>query len=128
MKKNTLNLALLIFTPLFGQVMINEYSASNLSWYTDNYQMEEDWIELYNTGSTAEDIGGYFLSDDSDEPGGLGDVSQDGATDVLDIIQSINLILGSTPSPYQPWSADINMDGLIDILDIVLLINLILAS
>ena len=64
----------------------------------------------------------------SDEPGGLGDVSQDGATDVLDIIQSINLILGSTPSPYQAWSADINMDGLIDILDIVLLINLILAS
>jgi len=64
----------------------------------------------------------------SDEPGGLGDVSQDGATDVLDIIQSINLILGSTPSPYQAWSADINMDGLIDILDIVLLINLILDS
>ena len=64
----------------------------------------------------------------SDEPGGLGDVSQDGATDVLDIIQSINLILGSTPSPYQAWSADINMDGLIDILDIVLLVNLILSD
>ena len=64
----------------------------------------------------------------SDEPGGLGDVNQDGATDVLDIIQSINLILGSTPSPYQAWSADINMDSLIDILDIVLLVNLILSD
>ena len=68
MKKITLNLALLIFTPLFGQVVINEYSASNLSWYTDNYQMEEDWIELYNTGIIDENIGGYFLSDDPDEP------------------------------------------------------------
>jgi len=57
-----------LFSPIFCQVLINEYSASNLSWYTDNYQMEEDWIELYNTGSTDEDIGGYFLSDDSDEP------------------------------------------------------------
>ena len=68
MKKITLILALLILTPLIGQVLINEYSASNLSWYTDNYQMEEDWIELYNTGSTEEDLGGYFLSDDPDEP------------------------------------------------------------
>ena len=55
-------------------------------------------------------------------------MSQDGALDVLDIIQSINLILGSTPSPYQVWSADINMDSLIDILDIVLLVNLILSD
>ena len=59
---------IVLLSPIFCQVLINEYSASNLSWYTDNYQMEEDWIELYNTGSTAEDIGGYFLSDDPDEP------------------------------------------------------------
>ena len=56
MNKFTFKLALLILTPLFGQVVINEYSASNLSWYTDNYQMEEDWIELYNAGSTDEDL------------------------------------------------------------------------
>ena len=59
---------MMLLSPIFCQVLINEYSASNLSWYTDNYQMEEDWIELYNTGSTEEDIGGYFLSDDPDEP------------------------------------------------------------
>ena len=59
---------IVLFSPIFCQVLINEYSASNLSWYTDNYQMEEDWIELYNAGSTDEDIGGYFLSDDPDEP------------------------------------------------------------
>ena len=31
---------------LLGQVVINEYSASNLTGYVDNYSMEEDWIEL----------------------------------------------------------------------------------
>ncbi len=48
---------------LSGQVVINEYSVSNLSSFTDNYNSYEDWIELYNSGSSAADIGGYFLSD-----------------------------------------------------------------
>ena len=57
-KKTISKLSIIVlFSPIFCQVLINEYSASNLSWYTDNYQMEEDWIELYNTGSTEEDIG-----------------------------------------------------------------------
>ena len=60
MKKITLILALLILRPLIGQVVINEYSASNLYEYTDNYNMEEDWIELYNTSETEMDISGYF--------------------------------------------------------------------
>jgi len=30
--------------------------------------MEEDWIELYNTGDVDVDLGGYYLSDDIDEP------------------------------------------------------------
>ncbi len=49
--------------PLSGQVVINEYSASNLSTVTDNHSSYEDWIELYNTGSSSVDLGGYYLSD-----------------------------------------------------------------
>ncbi|MCK4678685.1 MAG: lamin tail domain-containing protein [Bacteroidales bacterium] len=48
---------------LSGQVVINEYSVSNLSTITDNYGKYEDWIELYNSGSNIVDISGYFLSD-----------------------------------------------------------------
>ena len=46
-----------------AQVLINEYSASNISTVTDNYSEFEDWIELYNSGSNNADIGGYYLSD-----------------------------------------------------------------
>ena len=61
--------ALLLSTSMiYSQVVINEYSASNLSTYTDNYSMEEDWIELYNSGDVDIDLGGYYLSDDLDEP------------------------------------------------------------
>ena len=50
MKKNALSLFLLLLAPLFGQVVINEYSAANLYGYVDNYSMEEDWIELFSSG------------------------------------------------------------------------------
>lgn len=46
-----------------GQVVINEICASNISVQADNYNEYEDWIELYNTGSTPMDISGYYLSD-----------------------------------------------------------------
>jgi hypothetical protein len=48
-----------------SQVLINEYSASNLSTVIDNYDEYEDWIELYNAGNISVNIGGYFLGDDT---------------------------------------------------------------
>ncbi len=48
-----------------AQVVINEFSASNLTQFADNYGKYEDWIELYNKGNTTVNIGGYWLSDDS---------------------------------------------------------------
>ena len=51
-----------------SQVVINEYSASNVSSFVDNYDEYPDWIELYNTGNTAVQLGGYYLSDDPNEP------------------------------------------------------------
>jgi len=57
-----------LFSSAFCQVVINEYSASNLTSYIDNYDLEEDWIELYNTSSENIHLGGYYLSDNPDEP------------------------------------------------------------
>ncbi len=59
---------LLSFSISFTQVLVNEYSASNLSTYADNYNMEEDWIELFNSSDTDVDISGYYLSDKADNP------------------------------------------------------------
>ena len=60
-----------IVCPLAGvqsQVVINEYSATNLGQYPDEYGKYEDWIELYNTGTNPVDLSGWHLSDDEDEP------------------------------------------------------------
>jgi len=55
-----------LFTSVNGQVVINEFSCSNYSLNIggDN----EDYIEFYNPGAVAEDIGGYFLSDNPLNP------------------------------------------------------------
>lgn len=51
-----------------AQVVINEYSCSNFDRFPDNYEEYGDWIELYNSGSTTVNLGGYYLSDTPDAP------------------------------------------------------------
>lgn len=67
-KTTLLLFGLLLVTSLQAQVVINEFSAANYSDVADNYGDFEDWIELYNAGATAVDLGGYFLSDNASNP------------------------------------------------------------
>lgn len=61
------NLALafigLLSLPATAQVVINEVCAANWTGPTDGFGEREDWIELYNTGGAAVNLGGWFLSD-----------------------------------------------------------------
>ncbi len=52
----------------FGQIVINEYSASNLRMFTDDFGKYEDWIELYNKSETPVDLSGWYLSDKNNKP------------------------------------------------------------
>ncbi|MDA0973343.1 MAG: CotH kinase family protein [Bacteroidetes bacterium] len=61
-------LAIFLQTQAFGQLFINEVSASNYSDFTDNYGEYEDWIEIYNAGGAAVDLNGYHFSDDILDP------------------------------------------------------------
>ena len=59
------------FYPLFSQeVLINEFLASNSSIVMDpDFNDFSDWIELYNPGDITVDLGGYFLTDNIENPG-----------------------------------------------------------
>lgn len=59
---------LLLANTVMGQLVINEYSASNLNSYIDPWGKSEDWIELYNSGTAAMDISGYHVSDNDNRP------------------------------------------------------------
>ena len=61
---------------------------------------------------------------------GLGDINNDGAVNVTDIIALIGHILGTTPitDPILLCEADLNQDGLYNVTDIVALVNIILGN
>ncbi|HNW98628.1 MAG TPA: CotH kinase family protein [Bacteroidales bacterium] len=63
----TISIFIISVFSLRSQVVINEYSCSNLNQFVDNNGEYEDWIELYNTSATAVNLAGYYLSDDSIE-------------------------------------------------------------
>jgi len=48
-----------------GDIVINEFLASNDEIQDDQDGEYDDWIEIYNKGSVTVDISGYTLSDDA---------------------------------------------------------------
>jgi len=69
---------------------------------------------------TAEEIWSFFSSYINTL---LGDINDDGLINILDIIQSVNIILAV--EPYNSL-ADVNNDGMVNVLDIISLVNIIL--
>ncbi len=67
---STLLLPLFLFFIQQGkaQVVINEFSCSNVSTTTDDFGDTPDWIELYNSGATSVSLTGYYLSDKKNNP------------------------------------------------------------
>jgi len=57
-----------------------------------------------------------------------GDVNSDGFINVLDIVTTVNIVLGTTPTDEQACAADYNGDGTINVLDIVSLVNFVLGG
>ena len=47
-----------------SDLVVNELMASNDTTVSDQDGEFDDWIELYNNGTTTLDLGGYYLSDD----------------------------------------------------------------
>jgi len=70
--KILLSLALIsiVFTQIKAQVVINEVFISGFNGAEDNDHgfKVDDWFELYNAGSAAVDLTGYFLSDNQNSP------------------------------------------------------------
>lgn len=52
----------LLVSSVNGQVLINEFSASNSTQIEDtDFEKYSDWIELYNAGTNAQNSQGRFV-------------------------------------------------------------------
>ena len=53
---------------LSGQIVINEICPTNASVISNSNGQFDDWIELHNAGSSAVNLNGFSLADDSTKP------------------------------------------------------------
>lgn len=58
-----------VTAPSGAGIVINEFQADNASTVTDQDNEYEDWVELYNTTAFSVSLGGFHLSDKTDNVG-----------------------------------------------------------
>ena len=70
----------------------------------------------------------YFYEEDNNQ-WTLGDVTQDGIVNIVDVVLIVNCVLNTqTLNDTQLEIADINMDGIVNIVDIVALVSIIIGD
>lgn len=64
-----LSLFAVLLIPARGQIVINEFGASNSFTIDDpDYDESADWVEIYNTDVTAWNLKGFYLTDNISSP------------------------------------------------------------
>ena len=98
---------------------------------TDGYIFEIDengitvWDYDYPSGMSMIPRAQKYGYDYFDSLASLGDLNEDGLINILDIIITVNIILGT--EEYNQ-NADINEDDTINILDVISILNIILGN
>jgi hypothetical protein len=54
--------------PVFENIYINEFMASNRNTIADEYGEYDDWFEIYNDNDTSVNIGGLYFTDSYSNP------------------------------------------------------------
>ena len=73
-------------------------------------------------------LGAFEVAKDYQMITELGDLNQDGAFNILDLVGIANIILLGSEDSFTLWAGDVNMDDSINIQDIILVVNTILES
>ena len=112
-----------------GETYDDYYLPNDGSPYPRDFIVDQEGILQYANNEIDTEWMMYVLDELIGSTEGIaGDVNNDSLINILDVIQTVNIILGANPNPtdYELWAADMNQDGNIDILDVVLIVNTIL--
>ncbi|MAJ44306.1 MAG: hypothetical protein CMF96_06120 [Candidatus Marinimicrobia bacterium] len=122
---------------LMNQFQTNQDGTSpwnNVQYEVSQGQHDFVWTFIKDTGGGSTDclstncIDAAFIDNlkfPFSEPEGLnGDINNDGSINVLDVVQTVSIVLNQGYNSF----ADVNNDGAINVLDIVQIVNLILEQ
>jgi hypothetical protein len=108
---------------------INGFSGGSTSDFIQ--QLVEECGSLCEECSGTTDSDGDGIADECDDCNNMGgDINDDMAIDILDIVSVVNVILsgGSEGTDCELTDADIDSNGTVNILDVIQIINLVLGS
>ena len=113
------------YTPLHG-----DYSTTGIENHLGSVGLEYSFNNQNPTEAMPlSDQTAIFITTSLGYTYTLGDVNQDDELNVLDVVTTVNFILGVLePTAYQQYAGDMNDDDSINILDVVLLVNIILNN
>ena len=108
-------------------------------WHNDDPVTNQEIARTWNIANYQNNIPNPFIIDDSliyrtffyeeEENNNIGDITQDGIINIVDIILMVNFILElQALNSEQLDVADANMDGIVNIIDILMVINIILEN
>lgn len=83
--------------PTAGDLVVNEFMASNNSQGADEHGDFDDWIELHNRGGSPIDVAGYHVTDNLGDPTKFTIENGHGATTVIQPGGFLLLWCDSTP-------------------------------
>ncbi len=103
---------------LSGDLEISGVQLNNQPYPSWDFQPPILWINRTQVGTYVIEVATPQIED----------VNGDGVWNVLDIVMTVNFVIGLTiPNEYQQMAADLNDDGQINVLDIVMMVNLIIG-
>ena len=108
-----------------GNTLITDCDSGVIKEYSDNGTLEWTYSHPGNNSSIARAQKYSIDYFDNIINILLGDVNNDGLINILDVVSTVNIILGMAEFVD---AADYNGDGVINVLDIVSIVNIILGS
>ena len=104
---------------LITEIKYEDFNVERLKQYFYKYKiLRTNLTETdYSTTVTAE-----LLTAD------LGDSNGDSSVNVLDVVNTVDYILGNNPTPFIDYATDVNDDSNINVLDVVGIVDLVLKG
>ena len=104
-----------------GNTFITEAEDAEIKEVTSSGQLVYNYSYPSNTVMIARAM--KYAPEFFDAQYALGDVNGDESIDILDVVLTVNIVLGT--ANYNS-AADMNGDGIVNVLDVIQLINVIL--
>ncbi|NLN95096.1 MAG: T9SS type A sorting domain-containing protein [Bacteroidales bacterium] len=109
-----------------GEPYTLQYSRNLANTYVE--EMDDLAVVVFVQNNANKSVYQSAYSEEVTSFGLPGDSNCDDLVNVLDVVNTVNYILGAEPEPFCFENADVNADGVINVVDVVATVNIIITG